>query len=124
MRATATRLEKKSFSSPDEVRSIPRAKAEFVKVGDRTIMRGTYEPGWRWSEHMKPVVGTESCEGHHLIYMVSGRMRVAVKGGEEVESGPGDIVEVPPGHDAWVVGKEPAVLVDFLVGETYAKRRD
>ena len=116
-------LEVKSFDSPDEVREFEgRGQADVVNVAGRTIGRGTFEPGWRWSENVKPIAGTESCEVSHLGYCVSGRMKVIMDDGAEGECGPGDVVAIAPGHDAEVVGDEPCVFLDFGEFGDYAKR--
>ena len=116
-------VEVKSFDSPDEVREFEgRGQAHVVNVAGRTIGRGTFEPGWRWSENVKPIAGTESCEVSHLGYCLSGRMKVIMDDGSEGEIGPGDAVAIPPGHDAEVVGDEPCVLIDFGEFGEYAKR--
>ena len=112
---------KKSFNTPDEIRPIPKGKSEIVRLGGFQPMRATYEPGWRWSESVKPIVHTESCQVHHFIYFISGRMGVRMDDGSELEFGPGDIGDIPEGHDAWVIGDEPVVGLDFLGGATYAK---
>jgi uncharacterized cupin superfamily protein len=112
---------KKSFQAPEETRPIPKGKLEIVKLGDVTAMRATFEPGWRWSECVKPIAGTDSCQVAHLGYMVAGRMGVRMDDGSEEEFGPGDVGVIPPGHDAWVVGNEPMVFIDFQGGGTYAK---
>ena len=112
---------KKNFDTPDEVRPIPGGNAEVLNFGEVQPMRTTFEPGWRWSESVKPIVHTESCQVHHLIYFLSGRMRVRMDDGTETEFGPGDIGEIPEGHDAWVVGEEPVVGIDFRGGAIYAK---
>jgi uncharacterized cupin superfamily protein len=114
-------LIKKSFATPDETRTAAKTKVEVVSLGEVTAMRGTFEPGWRWTECVKPVVGTETCEVAHLGYMVSGRMAVRMNDGTEHEFGPGDAASIPSGHEAWVVGSEPVVFVDFQAGGTYAK---
>jgi ethanolamine utilization protein EutQ (cupin superfamily) len=115
-------VEVKSFDAPDEVRPFEgKGKADVVSVGGRVIGRGTFEPGWRWSENVKPIAGTESCEVSHLGYCLSGRMRVIMDDGTEGECGPGDVVAIPPGHDAQVVGDEPCVFVDFGEFGDYAK---
>jgi quercetin dioxygenase-like cupin family protein len=98
-----------------------RGKADVVTVGGRTVLRGTFEPGWRWSEHVKPIAGTDSCQAYHLGYVVSGRMGFHLDDGSEGEVGPGEVVHLEPGHDAWTVGDEPCVLVDFGGSATYAK---
>jgi mannose-6-phosphate isomerase-like protein (cupin superfamily) len=115
-------MQVKSLNTPDEVRTPQKTKVEVVKVGDTTIMRGTFEPGWKWSECVKPVVGTNSCQVHHVMYVLSGRMKVVMDDGTEVEVKPGDATDIPPGHDAWVVGNEPCVSIDFAAGNTYAKK--
>ena len=116
-------MEVKSFDSPDEVREFEgRGRADVVNVGGRAVGRGTFEPGWRWSENVKPIAQTDSCEVSHLGYCVSGRMRVTMDDGSAGECGPGDVVAIPPGHDAEVVGDEPCVLVDFGEFGDYAKR--
>jgi quercetin dioxygenase-like cupin family protein len=87
---------------------------DLVGVGQLQIGRGVFEPGWRWSEHVKPLSGgTDSCQVEHIGYVLSGRMTVRMDDGEELEVGPGDFFHMPPGHDAWVDGPEAAVLVDF-----------
>jgi hypothetical protein len=114
-------LERKNFSNPDELRTPSKTRVEVVKVGDATIMRGTFEPGWKWSECVKPVVGTKSCEVPHVMYIESGSMIVKMDNGEETETKAGDAVVVPPGHDAWVVGDKPCITIDFSGGANYAK---
>ena len=106
-------FQKKSFTTPDEKRTPPKATVEFVKFGDMPVARVTYESGWRWSEHMKPVMGTDSCQVLHFGYVISGHMHVAMNDGTESDIGPGDIGIIPPGHDGWVVGSEPCVFLDF-----------
>jgi uncharacterized cupin superfamily protein len=112
----------KNLNTPDEVRTPPKTKVEVVKVGDSTIMRATFEPGWKWSECVKPIVGTKSCQVSHVNYVISGRMKVVMDDGTEKVMGPGDAADIPPGHDAWVVGNEPCVAIDFAAGNTYAKK--
>jgi hypothetical protein len=115
-------IERKSFDSPDETRPFQgKGKADVVVVGGRTIGRGEFEPGWRWSENVKPIAGTDSCQAPHLGYMVSGRMRVVMDDGTEAEAGPGDVVSIRPGHDAEIVGDETCVFIDFSGFESYAK---
>jgi mannose-6-phosphate isomerase-like protein (cupin superfamily) len=114
-------LEKKSLDQPDETRPIDKGTVEVVELDGATVMRTTFQPGWRWSECVKPVVGTESCQTHHLGYAISGRMHVVMDDGTEPEIGPGEAMQIPPGHDAWIVGDEPYVGVDFKGGPGYAK---
>lgn len=112
----------KPLDSPDETRPIEKGTVEIVRMDGGTVMRTIFEPGWRWSECVKPLAGTESCQTHHLGYCISGRMHVVMDGGEEMDVGGGDAIEIPPGHDAWVVGDEPYVGVDVTGAETYARR--
>jgi quercetin dioxygenase-like cupin family protein len=104
---------KKNLSQPDETREIPKGKLEIVKLGELVAGRGTLQPGWRWSEHVKPIVGGTSCQVKHVGYVVSGRMRVKMDDGTEHEIAAGDAHVIPPGHDAWIVGDEPFVGLDF-----------
>jgi uncharacterized cupin superfamily protein len=116
-------LEKKSFGSPDEVRPLAdKGRIEILKVGDGVVGRATFEPGWRWSEHVKPLAGTDSCQAAHLGYVISGRQRVVMADGTELEVGPGDVFAIPPGHDGWVVGDEPCVVLDFAGMADYGKQ--
>jgi uncharacterized cupin superfamily protein len=116
-------MEVKSFDSPDEVRQFEgNGKADVVMVGGRAIGKGTFEPGWKWSENVKPIAGTDSCQTSHLGYVMSGRMRVMMDDGSEHEVGPGDVVAIPPGHDAETVGNEACVVLDFGEFGDYAKR--
>ncbi|MBI4581941.1 MAG: cupin domain-containing protein [Planctomycetes bacterium] len=111
-------LEGKSLNSPDETMTPPNARIDTVKLGGvASFARVVLQPGWRWSEHMKPIAGTESCPALHTGYVVSGRLRVRMDDGTEGEFGASDAAVVPPGHDAWVVGDEPCVMVDFTAGE-------
>ena len=116
-------LEVKSFDSPDETRQFEgNGQAEVVHLAGQTIGRGIFEPGWRWSENVKPIAKTDSCQVSHLGYCVSGRMRVYMDDGSEGEVGPGEAVAIPPGHDAEVIGDEACVLIDFGEFDEYAKR--
>ena len=115
----------RTFDNPDEVRPFAaHGRMEIVKVGNLTVGRGTFEPGWRWSDDVKPIAGTDSCQAHHAGYVISGRMGVRMDDGTESEVGPGAVAVIEPGHDAWVIGDEPCVLVDFgsSIG-TYAAQR-
>ena len=116
-------LEAKPFDAPDEVRPFKdgMGQVELVQVGGNPVGRGTFQPGWRWSEHVKPIAGTDSCQANHLMYVVSGRMHVVSNDGSEADIGPGDVVAIEPGHDAWVDGEEPCVSVDFGGYAQYAK---
>jgi hypothetical protein len=115
------RMEAKSFSVPDEVRKFDKGKVELVNIGGATIGRGVFEPGWRWSTSVKPIVNTKSCEAPHFQYHVSGTIKVLMDDGTEKEFKAGDVSLLPSGHDAWVVGNEPVVVVDFQGMADYAK---
>ena len=113
----------KNFDSPDEVREFEgKGQAKVVNVAGQVVGRGTFEPGWKWSENVKPIAGTDSCQVSHLGYVLSGRMRVFMDDGSEAEVGPGDVVAIPPGHDAEVVGDVACEMVDFGEFGYYAKR--
>ena len=115
-------LEKKRFDSPDEVRPMAdKGRVEILNIGDGVVGLATFEPGWRWSEHVKPIAGTDSCQAAHLGYVVSGHQKVRMDDGSELDFEAGDIVAIPPGHDGWVVGDEPCVVVDFGGMTNYAK---
>ena len=111
--AALEKTEVKSFKAADEVREFPLGRLELVKVGGATIGRAVFEPGWRWSTSLQPVVKTKSCEAPHFQYHVSGILRIKMDDGAEFDCKPGDISLLPSGHDAWVIGSEPAVVVDF-----------
>ena len=119
----------KRFAKPDETRAFTdKGRAEILKFADGAVGRGVFEPGWKWSIHVKPIAATRSCQAAHSGYCVSGRMHVVMDDGEEAEFGPGDYAVIEPGHDAWTVGREPCVFVDFAGMENYARpsleRRD
>ena len=115
--------EKKNVNSPDEVRKFEKGRVELVSIGGGTVGRATFEPGWRWSEHVKPIAKTEWCEAPHFGFTISGRAVIRMADGTEHETVPGDVFLVPPGHDAWVVGNEPWVNVDWSGLAEYAKPR-
>jgi mannose-6-phosphate isomerase-like protein (cupin superfamily) len=114
-------MELKNLSKPDELRELPNTKIEVVNLGGVTVMRATFQPGWKWSKCVKPTVGTNSCEVSHVNYIISGHIMVAMDNGSQKEMGPGDVAVIPPGHDAWVVGDEPCVAIDFSAGTLYGK---
>jgi len=107
-------IQHKSLDAPDEVRRFPKGIVTLVRVGSLTIGRGILEPGFRWSTSLKPIQGTPSCQIHHLQLLVQGRFHVEMDDGEAAEIGPGDVFDVPPGHDVWVVGDEPVVVIDVF----------
>ena len=121
--ATATTIEAKSITSPDEVRPFAdKGKAEVVNIGGREVIRGTFEPGWKWSDHVKPIAQTESCQAAHFGFCQSGRMKVRMDDGAEAEIKAGDFLAIPPGHDAWIEGDEPCIMIDFGAIGGYAKQ--
>jgi mannose-6-phosphate isomerase-like protein (cupin superfamily) len=109
-------LKKKNFNKPDATQSPPLLRVDTIKIGEMTVMKQVFQPGWKWSKHMKPLAKTDTCQAHHFGVYVSGRMRVKDDKGNEIEFGPGDVVDIPPGHDGWVVGDEPAVFYGFIPG--------
>ena len=111
----------KNFGKPDEVREFPKGRLELIKIGGATIGRGIFEPGWRWAESVQPLAKTHSCEAPHFQYHVSGILHVVMDDGTEFDCKPGDVSLLPSGHDAWTVGSEPAVVVDFQGMVDYAK---
>ena len=113
--------EVKHLNAPDEVRSFDNGKLDLITMEGGVIGRLTLEPGWRWSKDVKPIAKTEWCEAPHFQYQVSGRLRVVMADGEEFETGPGDVSHLPSGHDAWVIGNDPVVLVDWYGASNYAK---
>lgn len=120
--AKTKKLEVKSLNSPDEVRTFGKGKLELVKIGGATIGRAVLEPGWKWSEHVKPIAKTKSCKAPHFQYHVSGTLHVVMDDGTEKDIKAGEISVIPPGHDGWVVGDEPAVVIDFQGMAEYAKQ--
>ena len=114
--------EHKAFKSPDEVRTFEKGKLELLNIGGGVVGRLTLEPGWRWSKHVKPVAKTDWCEAPHFQYHASGRIHIVMSDGTEFEAGPGDVTALPAGHDAWVVGNEPVVLIDWSGASKYAKK--
>jgi len=114
--------EHRDFARPNEVRTFEKGRVELLNLEAGTVGRLVLEPGWRWSTHVKPVAGTALCEAPHFQYHVSGTIHVVMADGTEFDAGPGSITSLPSGHDAWVVGNEPVVLVDFFGATHYAER--
>jgi quercetin dioxygenase-like cupin family protein len=116
-------LEKKSLSNPDEVRPFKDGKGEVAifALGNHIIGRGEFAPGWRWSEHVKPIAGTDSCHAEHTGIILEGSMVVRMNDGSEMEYGAGDLFYMPPGHDAWIPGNQRCVLIDVTGFSQYAK---
>lgn len=119
---TQQKLVIRHLESPDETRKFDKGKLDIANVGDAVVGRFELQPGWRWSQSVKPLVGTDWCEQTHVGYIVSGRLRTKLRDGTEEDAGAGDAVFTPPGHDAWVLGSEPVVLLDFKGAATYAKK--
>ncbi|MBA3420505.1 MAG: cupin domain-containing protein [Thermoleophilaceae bacterium] len=117
----AVALRHKSFEEPDETRDFPHGRSEVLSIGGGEVGRLVFEPGWRWSNDVKPIAGTESCEAPHFQYHVSGRLAIRMDDGTEMIAQAGDVTSLPSGHDAWVVGNEPAVVVDWWGASNYAK---
>ena len=113
--------EARSLDQADETRTPDKTKVDIVRLGENEVGRFTFAPGWRWSECIKPVVGTDSCELSHLGYVVSGRLHVVGDDGTESDVGPGDAYAIAPGHDAWVLGDEPFVGIEFKSAGEYAR---
>ena len=119
--AMAAQALRTSLNFPDETRPFPHGRNDVVHLGGSTVGRLTLEPGWRWSEHVKPTAGTASCQVSHLVYVVSGRIHNRMDSGEEFELAAGDVATIPPGHDGWIVGNETCVLLEMAGAEDYAR---
>jgi hypothetical protein len=115
------KMQSKNLSKPDEARAFDKGKLELVTLGGVTFGRATLMPGWKWSTSLKAVMKTKSCEAPHLQYHVAGRLAVLMDDGSQQEFGPGEISLLPPGHDAWVVGNEPVVVLDISGMVEFAK---
>jgi hypothetical protein len=113
--------EHSDFAKADEVREFTNGRVELLHVGGSDIGRLVLQPGWRWSEHVKPIAGTELCEAPHFQYHVAGTLRIQMEDGTEFDAAPGQVTALPSGHDAWVVGDEPVVVVDWWGASNYAK---
>ena len=111
-----------NFTNPQEVREFPKGRLELITMNGVTFGKVTFQPGWRWSEHMKPIAGTPTCQAAHLGVQLSGTMHIIMDDGTTMDLGPGQVVNIPPGHDGWVVGNEPVVFIDITGMENYAKR--
>lgn len=114
-------LQTKNLDTPDEKRSFEHGGINIVNITGATIGRAVFEPGWKWSNDVKPIAGTDSCQAPHTGYVISGRMHVVMDDGTEGEAGPGDAMVIGPGHDAWIVGDEPCVMLDWSGAANYAK---
>ena len=114
-------VESRSLDRPQETRTFPHGEVQLVTVGGSTVGRFTFQPGWRWSTSVKPIVGTDHCEIHHVGYALSGRMHVVDGAGIATEIGAGEAYDIPPGHDAWIVGDDTFVGLEFRSAQEYAK---
>jgi hypothetical protein len=115
------KAELKAFGTPDEIRTFPKGRLEIVKIGGGTIGRAVLEPGWRWSTSVQPLAKTRSCEAPHFQYHMAGTIQVQMDDGTEILCKAGDVSMIPSGHDAWVVGNEPAIIIDWQGMGNYAK---
>ena len=116
-----TQSERRSLDKPDETRLIPKGKIEVVNTGGATVGKVTFEPGWKWSESVKPIAGTDSCQVAHTGYVISGRCHIVMDDGEELDLEQGDGFYLAPGHDGWTVGDESFVALDFTGMADYAR---
>jgi hypothetical protein len=116
------KAEQKDFTRPDETRAFEKGRVELLRIGGSEIGRLILEPGWRWSDHVKPIAGTELCEAPHFQYHVAGTLHIVMGDGTEMDAVAGQVTALPQGHDAWVVGDEPVVLVDWWGASNYAKQ--
>jgi hypothetical protein len=122
--ASSETIKSKSLSSPDETRTFENGKMGIVNIDEVTAGRVTLEPGWQWSKSVKPIAGTDSCQVQHTGYVVSGRMHLVMDDGSEQDIGPGEAYVIRPGHDAWIIGDETFVGVDFSSDmERFAKEQ-
>ena len=115
------KAEQKDFTTPDETRRFEKGRVDLLDIGGSQIGRLTLEPGWRWSEHVKPIAGTELCEAPHFQYHVAGTLHIVMVDGTEFDARPGQVTALSQGHDAWVVGDEQVVVVDWWGASNYAK---
>ena len=114
--------EHKMFTKPDETREFPNGQAKILNIGGGSVGRLEFQPGWRWSKDVKPIAKTHSCEAPHFQYHLSGRLGIKMDDGTELVAGPGDVTVLPSGHDAWVIGDEPVVVIDWFGASNYGKR--
>jgi len=122
MQSHEQKTEHKTFAEPNEVLEFPNGKAEILSVGGADVGRLIFRPGWRWSTDVQPLAQTASCEAPHFQYHVSGTLGIRMDDGTEFTAGPGDVTSLPKGHDAWVIGDEPVVVVDWFGASAYATK--
>ncbi len=120
--ADQQKTEDRDFATPDEVRTFQNGRAEIVTVGGAAIGRLSFSPGWRWSEHVKPIAGTDLCQAPHFQYHVAGTLHIQMADGTEFDATPGHVTSLPSGHDAWVVGDEDVVVIDWYGASDYARQ--
>ena len=113
--------EHKHFAAPDETRDFPRGKAEILSIGGGVVGRLVFQPGWRWSNDVRPLAKTTSCEAPHFQYHLAGRLGIRMDDGTELVAEPGDVTALPSGHDAWVIGDEPVIVIDWYGASNYGK---
>jgi quercetin dioxygenase-like cupin family protein len=113
LQSTTFEFQQKNFSKADETQKTEKVTVDIIKLGDHKIKRLTYQPGWRWSKHMKPVAKTEMCQSTHFGVLLSGKMHVSMEDGTQHDINAGDVVLIPPGHEGWVIGDVDAVLLDI-----------
>ena len=123
MAHVAEKAQAKNILKADEVRTFEKGRIELVHIGEKIVGRATFEPGWKWSTCVKPLAGTKTCDAAHFGYQISGTMIVVMDDGSKLTVRPGDVVSIPAGHDAWVEGKEPVVVLDFQGMADYARER-
>ncbi len=121
MQNPAQRTDHRTFAAPDDVREFPNGNAEIIQVSDSEVGRLTFRPGWRWSTDVQPLAKTASCEAPHFQYHLSGKLGIRMDDGTEFVAGPGDVTSLPKGHDAWVIGDEPVVVIDWFGATNYAR---
>jgi hypothetical protein len=117
----ASTMQRHGMDKPDEVRNLPKTRVEVFNLGGKSVMRVNFEPGWKWSECVKPTVGTDLCQVDHFGYVISGRCTTVMADGTKMEMKGGDLMSIPAGHDAWVEGDEPFVCLDFVGALKYGK---
>jgi len=124
MTTASSQMVRRSLDSPDETRPFEDGKGSLsvVNIEGGVVGRARFEPGWQWSKHVKPIANTDSCQSAHIGYVVSGRMRTVMDDGTAEEFRSGDVLVIPPGHDAWVLGDEPCVVIDWTGMASYAKK--
>ena len=116
-------VERRDFEQADETRPFQgKGQVELIHIGGGVVGRATFEPGWKWSQNVKPIAGTDSCQAAHMGYVLSGRQIILMDDGTQLEIGAGDVASIPAGHDGWTIGDEPCVVLDFSGMADYAKQ--